>query len=113
MKKLLLIITLFIVSCTPEVSIPTDRSSIPESNAITYTGYYIYSLQINEDGTYRLAYWVTDREIKVHVRIPISNILIERGKRSDIAFVQFNNSQESGKFVIYLTNDFSIGKFYN
>lgn len=113
MKNLFILLIILFAACTPEISVPTIEAPVPESNAINYVGYHLYSLQTNEDGSYRIAYYLSDNTIEVFVSVPASNVIIERGKSNNVSFKQFNNGLFTGRFVIYLTNDFIIGKFFN
>ncbi len=114
MKKLLIIISILIfASCVPIVSIPSIDAPIPESSTITYTGYFLYSLQTNEDGSYRIQYWLDEQTIQLNVSVPASNVTIERGKTTNVVFVQYNNNLQTGKYIIYLKNDYQIGQFVN
>lgn len=115
MKKLFIFFVIIcFASCAPEVSIPNLPDETPgASDAITYAGYPLYALQINEDGTYRISYYLSDNTIEVYYSVSPSNIIIERGKSSNVAFKQLNNGLATGRFVVYLTNDYLIKNFYN
>lgn len=111
--KYLLFLLLFISSCTPVIETPIIEAPPIESNENKYVGYPLYSLQTNENGTYRLAYWLNEETIQVFAQISPSNLTIERGKSQNVAFVQLINNQPTGIFIIYLQNDYTISQFFN
>lgn len=111
--KYLFILLLFFTSCTPVIDIPTIETPSIESSEIKYVGYALYSLQTNEDGSYRLAYWINEETIQVFTLIPLANLTIERGRSQNIAFVELNNNQPTGIYIIYLQNDYTISQFFN
>lgn len=111
--KYLLIFLLFISSCTPVIETPIIEAPPIESNETKYVGYPLYSLQTNENGTYRLAYWLNEETVQVFTQISTSNLIIERGKSQNVAFVQLINNQPTGIYIIYLQNDYTISQFFN
>lgn len=111
--KYFLIFLLFISSCTPVIETPIIEAPPIESNETKYVGYTLYSLQTNENGTYRLAYWLNEETIQVFAQISPSNLIIERGKSQNVAFVQVNNNQPTGMYIIYMQNDYTISQFFN
>lgn len=111
--KYLFILLLFISSCTPVIDTPIIEAPPIESSETKYVGYPLYSLQTNENGTYRLAYWLNEETIQVFAQIPMNNLTIERGKSQNVAFVQLINNQPSGMYIIYLQNDYTISQFFN
>lgn len=111
--KYLILLLLFISSCSPIIETPIIEAPPIESSETKYVGYPLYSLQTNENGTYRLAYWLNEETIQVFTQIPPNNLTIEKGKLQNVAFVQLNNNQITGMYIIYLQNDFTISQFFN
>jgi len=115
MKKLFIIILLITVfaSCIPELDIPTLSEPPIGSESITYEGYPLYTLLLNESGNYLIWYQVTTTGFQVDNNVSPANVIIERGKTQNIVFKQMRNGQHTGKYIIYLTNDYVINNFYN
>lgn len=110
--KYLLFIVLFFASCVPEVELPTMDAPVPESTSISYVGYELYALQLNEDGTYRITLYLPDNIIEVITSVPASDITIVRDKPLNLVFKQYDNYQQTGKYVVYLQPNYIITNFY-
>jgi len=112
--KFLLIILLALSSCTADLAIPNLLEEYPpvQSSAITYQGFYLQSLQINEDGTYRITLLLHDGRIEVIVSIPKEMISIQNDKPINAVYKELNNGSLTGRYVIYLQTGFLITNYY-
>lgn len=115
MKKLFTILftTTLMMSCTPELSIPTIEQPTSESLAITYVGFPLYNLYVTESETYIVWYQSAYEVFNIDGNVLAANVQIERGKQKNIVFKQYNNGQFTGKYIIYLTDSFQIEKWTN
>lgn len=112
--KFLLFILMALTSCTAELSIPNliDEYPAVQSSAITYQGYFLKALQINEDGTYRITLYLPDGNIEVIVSVPKENISIQNDKNISAVYKELNNGSLTGRYVIYLQTGFVITNYY-
>lgn len=112
MKKLFIILLAF-CSCTAELQIPDllDAPAPVQSSAITYQGYYLQSLQVNEDGTYRITLHLPDGRIEVIIAVPKEMISIQNDKPINAVYKELNNGSLTGRYVIYLQTGYLITKF--
>lgn len=112
--KYLIIICLLFSSCTAELAIPDllGENTPLQSSAITYQGYYLKALQINEDGTYRITLYLPDGNIEVITSVPKENISIQNDKNISAVYKELNNGTLTGRYVIYLQTGFVITNYY-
>ncbi len=113
MKKIFIILFAF-YSCTAEIETPNllDANAPVQSSALTYQGYYLQSLQMNEDGTYRITLLLPDGRIEVIVSIPKEMISIQNDKPINAVYKELNNGSLTGRYVIYLQTGFLITNYY-
>lgn len=112
--KFLLIILLAFASCTADLAIPNLLEEYPpvQSSTITYQGYYLKALQINEDGTYRITLYLPDGRIEVIISVPKENISIQNDRNISAVYKELNNGSLTGRYVIYLQTGFVITNYY-
>ena len=113
MKKIF-ILFFTISSCTAELAIPNllDENLPVQSSSITYQGYYLQSLQINEDGTYRITLFQPDGTIQVIISVPKEMISIQNDKPINAVYKELNNGSLTGRYVIYLQTGFLITNYF-
>ena len=83
-----------------------------QSSAITYQGYLLKALQINEDGTYRITLYLPDGNIEVIISVLKENISIQNDKNISAVYKELNNGSLTGRYVIYLQTGFVITNYY-
>lgn len=112
--KFLLIILLALTSCTAELATPNLMDEYPpvQSSAITYQGYFLKALQINEDGTYRITLLLPDGRVEVIISVPKELISIQYDKPISAVYKELNNGSLTGRYVIYLQTGFVITNYY-
>lgn len=112
MKKILILLFTF-YSCTADFQIPDqlDASAPVQSSAITYQGFYLKSLQVNEDGTHRITLHLPDGRIEVIIAVPKEMISIQNDKPINAVYKELNNGSLTGRYVIYLQTGYLITKF--
>lgn len=112
MKKILttILILLFTLGCTKEV----DSQKIKELDALkaqSYEGYYLKSLQINEDSTYRISAFNEDR-IDVISSVQASKIEFRNNDTINAVYREIIDGVYTGRYIIRIKSDFKITKYY-
>jgi hypothetical protein len=105
MKKLINIILLFFtLGCNKEADSQKLKSQ-------SYEGYYLKSLQINEDNTYRISLFENNL-IVVIISVKPSDIEFRNNDTINAVYREIINGTYTGRYIIRLKSDFKITKYY-
>lgn len=108
----ILYLFVFFISCNKDFNyFDKNEKSIIKGNEVYY-GFYLKSLQLNEDGTYRISFFNKEK-IEVFISVQQKKVIIENNKNESIVYMGFDNGNPNGNFIIYLKPNFKITKYYN
>jgi len=111
MKKLINIILLFFtLGCNKEADSQKTKE-LDILKAQSYEGYYLKSLQINEDNTYRISLFDNDL-IVVIISVKPSDIEFRNNDTINAVYREIINGTYTGRYIIRLKSDFKITKYY-
>ena len=112
--KNLLILFFVLNSCTAQLAFPNllENNMPAQSAAITYEGFYLKALQVNEDGSYRITMFIPDGTIRVVVSVPKEMVTIQKDKAINAVYYELNNGTHTKKYVIYLQTGFLITNYF-
>ena len=83
-----------------------------QSAEITYQGFYLKYLQVNEDGTYRITMFIPDGTVRVVVSVPKEMVIIQKDSVINAVYYELINGTHTNKYVIYLQTGFLITNYF-
>lgn len=111
MKKISIKLLLFIitVSCNNKIE-NTKTNGLDVFKSKFYEGYYLKSLQINDDSTYRISLFNKDK-VEVIISVQSSEIEFKNNDTINAVYRQIINGLYTGKYIISLKSDFKITNY--